>query len=90
MGFDVNIMASNTFPVGVIVSSFADDADPFDIPSIQIADKAMGINGDLIIWSKANPIIITLNMIPQSFSDLNRRTCLKQIASAVEKPARAI
>lgn len=76
-GFRVNIIASNTFPVGVVVSSFADDADPFDIPSIQIADKAMGINGDLIIWSKANPIIITLNMIPQSNDDLLLATLLE-------------
>ncbi len=70
-GFLVNIIASNTFPVGLLINEFADDSDPFDIPSIQIADKAMGLNGDLIVWSKANPIIITLNVIPGSFSDLN-------------------
>lgn len=76
-GLIVNVLASNTFPVGLLLSEFADDADPFDIPSIQIADKAMGINGDLIIWSKANPIIITLNVIPQSFSDLNLAVLLE-------------
>jgi len=76
-GFRVNVIASNTFPVGVVLSSFADDADPFDIPSIQIADKAMGINGDLIIWSKANPIIINLNLIPQSSDDLLMATLLE-------------
>lgn len=68
---NINILASNTFPVGLLLTEFADDSDPFDIPSLQIADKAMGLNGDLITWSKANPIIITLNVIPQSFTDLN-------------------
>jgi hypothetical protein len=31
----------------------------------------MGLNGDLIVWSKANPIKATLDVIPNSFSDRN-------------------
>ena len=70
-GIQVSIVASNTFPVGLIINQFADDADPLDVPSIQIADKAMGLNGDLIVWSKANPLNVTLDVIPGSFSDIN-------------------
>lgn len=70
-GAQVQVKASNTFPSGFVVSQFADDADPFDIPSIQIADKAMGLNGDLVTWSKANPITITINVIPGSEDDKN-------------------
>ncbi|MGJ0509060.1 MAG: phage tail fiber protein [Methylocystis sp.] len=70
-GAQVQIKASNTFPQGFVVSQFADDADPFDIPSVQIADKAMGLNGDLITWSKANPIMITINVVPGSEDDKN-------------------
>ena len=70
-GLTVSILASNTFPVGLLIDQFADDSDPFDLPSLQIADSAMGLNGDLITWSKANPIKLTLNVIPQSYSDLN-------------------
>lgn len=70
-GLTVNLLASNTFPVGLILTEWADDSDPFDLPSLQIADTAMGLNGDLIGWSKPNPIKLTLNVIPQSFSDLN-------------------
>lgn len=73
-GLIVNVLASVTYPVGLLLSEFADDSDPFDFPSLQIADKAMGLNGDLIVWSKPNPIIVTLNVIPQSFSDLNLAT----------------
>lgn len=70
-GSVTNVLASVTFPVGLNLTEYADDADPIDIPSLQIADKAMGLNGDLIVFSKANPIIVTLNVIPNSFTDDN-------------------
>jgi hypothetical protein len=68
-GLRVNLIASNTLPIGVNLTQFADDSDPLDIPSIQIADSAMGLNGDLITWSKANPIKATLNLIAAGEDD---------------------
>lgn len=70
-GLQIQVVASVTFPSGFTVSQFADDGDPFDLPSIQIADKAMGLNGDLITWSKANPLTVTLNVVPNSDDDKN-------------------
>lgn len=70
-GLHVQVIASATFPSGFDVTQFADDADPFDLPSVQIGDKAMGLNGDLVRWSKANPIVVTLNVIPGSEDDQN-------------------
>lgn len=70
-GLLIRIIASRTFPGGFNVSQFADDADPLAIPSIQVRDKAMGSNGDLIVWSKANPILISLAVIPNSEDDRN-------------------
>jgi len=70
-GLRVQIFASVTFPAGITITQFADDSDPFDIPSIQIADKVMGLNGDLMIFSKASPINITLSVAPTSEDDLN-------------------
>ena len=77
-GFDlrVTVRASTTFPAGVTLTQFADDADPFDLPSLQIADKAMGLNGDLIVWSKANPKLVTLNLIPGGEDDRNMAVLL--------------
>jgi hypothetical protein len=69
-GLTANLVASNTFPIGILLSQFADDADPLDIPSLQIADAAMGLNGDLIPWSKANPIKANLSVIPGSQDDI--------------------
>ncbi len=70
-GLRVLLTASETFPAGISLTQFADDADPFDTPSMQIRDKAMGVNGDLITWSKANPIPVTLNLIANSDDDKN-------------------
>lgn len=70
-GLRVQMSASITYPEGVTLSQFADDADPFDTPSIQLADKAMGLNGDLVIFAKAAPILVTLNLIASSEDAIN-------------------
>lgn len=75
-GSRVALTASNTYPSGIIISQFADDTDSFDLPSVQIADKAMGVNGDLLTWSKANPLLITLGVIPNGEDDLNLQVLL--------------
>lgn len=59
-GTRVRVVASKTFPSGFDLSQFADDTDPFDIPSQQIADKAMGLNGDLVTWTKLTATEVSL------------------------------
>lgn len=76
-GIRVRLVASNTFPAGVTITQFADDADSLDTPSQQIADKAMGVNGDLVVWSRANPINTTINVIPNSEDDRNLQVLLE-------------
>lgn len=70
-GFVLTVIASNTFPNGFPVSAFADDSDPFDFPSIAVNDVEMGLNGDLISWSKATPLKTTMSVIPGSDEDQN-------------------
>ncbi|MDR2093027.1 MAG: hypothetical protein LBP58_06910 [Azoarcus sp.] len=70
-GLELTLTASNTFPSGIQITQFADDADPFDSPSIQIMDKGMGLNGDMVVWSVATPTTITLSVIPGSDDDRN-------------------
>lgn len=67
----VGIRASVTFPNSLILTQFADDADPLDLPSQTLAETAMGLNGELITWSKPNPILATVNVIPNSEDDIN-------------------
>jgi hypothetical protein len=70
-GLSIVLRASNTFPSGITLSQFADDADPFDTPSIEIGQVAMGLNGDMVAWSTPNPITATINVIPGSDDDKN-------------------
>ena len=69
-GLVVNIIASNTLPVGATITQFADDADPLDFASVKIADTAMGLNGDLLTWAKAVSLPAVLNVIPGSTDDI--------------------
>lgn len=70
-GLKVVLTASETFPSGITLSAFADDADALDTPAIQLRDKASGLNGDLVVWSKANPLVVTINVLPNSEDDNN-------------------
>ena len=71
IGFALILRASETFPNGFTISEVADDADPFDIPAVEIASTAMNVNGDLVTWSSPTPMTPTINVIPASESDKN-------------------
>ena len=51
------------------LTQFADDSDPLDSEVTTIANSAMGLNGDHVVWSQANPIPLTLNLIAGSIDD---------------------
>lgn len=70
-GFTLVLKASETFPNGFTISEVADDADPFDIPAVEIASTAMNVNGDLVTWSSPQPMNATVNVIPASEADKN-------------------
>ncbi|MEJ2896624.1 hypothetical protein vBBaMIFTN2_15 [Bordetella phage vB_BaM-IFTN2] len=71
IGVALRCTASVSFPSGFTVTAFADDADPFDLPAIDIATPAMNVNGDLVVFSAPVPVTITLNVIPGSEDDEN-------------------
>jgi hypothetical protein len=68
-GAIARLVASITYPFGIDITEWADDSDPIDCPSIQVGDKAMGGNGDLLTWSKATPIGVALSVIPKGDND---------------------
>lgn len=70
-GMTIKVIASMTFPSGINISTFADDADPLDAPDIQIAEYAMDINGSLVLWRTPKPIEATINVLPDSLEDKN-------------------
>lgn len=70
-GLQVRVIASKTYPSGFTVTEFADDADPFKFTELQINDTAMGMNGDLISWTKMSPIEFSLSVLAKSDADKN-------------------
>lgn len=76
-GLRINLVASQTFPAGIVITQFADDTDPADMASIQVRDKAMGLNGDLITWSKATPLPLVIAVVPGDEDDQNLATLLE-------------
>ena len=70
-GLAANIVASNTFPNGFVVTAFADDADPLNSGDLEVADTAMGPNGDGLTWSRPMMVDCSISVIPQSQDDLN-------------------
>lgn len=70
-GVKITVITLPTYPQGFEVSEFADNADPLDFPPTQIADYGMGVNGDLVTWTKPVPLEITLNVIPNTDADKN-------------------
>ncbi|URG13032.1 hypothetical protein B2_39 [Stenotrophomonas phage B2] len=76
-GVSLRILASVTFPQGFTVTEFADDADPFDVPEITVAEPTMNVNGDLIVSSAPQPLVMTINVIPGGDDDNNLAVLLE-------------
>lgn len=70
-GLSARLVASNTFPNGITITAFADDADSTDSPDFTLADTGNGLNGDLLVWAKPGPIDLGFNIIPTSDDDTN-------------------
>lgn len=90
-GTIATILASNTLPVPVPITHFADDADGMDLPEMTIGEMVMGTNGDAVTWTIAAPIELAVNLIPNTLSHLTMNTIFE--ANRAEKgklPARDI
>ena len=70
LGTQILIIATNTFPVGMLLTQFSDDADAIDIPTITTGEAKMGVNGDLIRYSKPAIIPAVINIVPGGTDDL--------------------
>ena len=66
IGITVTIFASKTYPAGLTISQFADDADPLDLPDIEILSEGMNVNGELVTWLTPKPLAVSINVIPNT------------------------
>lgn len=75
-GLRIEIVSLPTHPYGFTVTAYTDDADPFDVSQLSLADFKMGVNGDLILIHKPAGIELTINVIPGSDDDKALETLL--------------
>lgn len=82
-GISITLKASRTFPGGITLTSFADDADPIDAPASDVATATMNLNGQLVVSNTPVPITPTIALIPGSEDDQNM-----QVLYDANRPAR--
>ena len=70
-GTKIALIASNTFPAGFTISAFGKDADPFDVPEVEIASAEMDLNGNFYSWTLQNPITVSVNVSQGTEESLN-------------------
>ena len=69
IGTSAYITASKTLPFGWYLKNFADDQDGVQIEPSEAGGSKMDLNGKLLTWAKAAPIIVTVSSIPHSSDD---------------------
>ena len=77
-GVSITLVASKTFPAGITLTQFSSDSDPFDFADITIGEAEMNVNGELVTYSTANPVPVSLSMIPDSDDDKNMSILLRE------------
>ena len=70
-GLSLIIQASKTFPAGIPITTFSDEGDPLDLPTVNITQTAVDINGNLVSWSSPTPQTVTIKVLAGSEEDEN-------------------
>ena len=86
-GFGVKVIltASGTFPAGLVLTQFTDNASSIETEDIELAQAESGVNGDLIVWQKAQPILISVNLIAGGEDDRNMQLLVEANRAALGK-----
>lgn len=87
-GFSITLQASVTFPGGFQLTAFADDVDPLNLPSVEAAQAAMDVNGNLVSWSTPQPQNVEIAVLPDSQEAYNLSVLLEaNMARRGRRPA---
>jgi len=73
-GSGVFLVATETFPAGITLSQWPDDTDPLVVEQDDFGSATKGVNGELLRNLVANPISVTLSLIPGSLDEDNLQT----------------
>ena len=85
LGTKIKVIASKSFPIGFEVDDYADDVDGLVFDAQDIANTAMTLNGNLLVWGKATPIPLSISVVPGSSDDENLGVIFENNRVAVGK-----
>jgi hypothetical protein len=81
-GTGITIVALQSFPVGFSVSEFSDDKDPLVCEPMETVAWKMLYDGSLFQYTKADPVRVSLSVIPGGSDDINLKILLQGSLSA--------
>lgn len=70
-GATCNIVSTATFPYGFSLSKLADDVDPIVVEDLEIKKFEMLLDGSMLSYRTANPVLVSLSVIAGSVDDAN-------------------
>lgn len=68
-GSKINLQSVPTYPAGILITTASDDQDFFDSANQAVGEVAMGVNGDMVFWSKAIANPFSISVVPDSVDD---------------------
>lgn len=71
------LVANITFPIGINLSSFPSDTNPYEFSDVEIANAEMGLSGILIAYQTPKIIEGRISLIPDSRDDINMQILLR-------------
>lgn len=70
-GTKVTIVSTVTFPYGFTINSLSDDDIPINVENLEVAKYEMLLNGRMLPFGVAKPVIVELAVVPGSNDDAN-------------------
>lgn len=70
-GAKCHIVSTATFPYGFALSKLADDIDPIVVEDLEIKKFEMLLDGSMLAYQTANPVLVSLSVIAGSVDDIN-------------------
>lgn len=71
VGISLRLVASITFPNGILLTAYPEDGDIGASGDVEIAGNASGVNGDLITWKTVSGINVNVPIIPNTEDEIN-------------------
>jgi hypothetical protein len=77
-GSGITIFSLTSFPMGFLLSSFADDVDSLSIEETEVSGFEKLYDGTIFAYDKTSPVLLTVGIIPNTEDDINLKILLQK------------